>query len=541
MKSVSDPPKSRPTMFPLKSNGNRLMDVLLRQSQNEKIYMGDTTESAKILTKEVATALEIDRASVWTMSDDRCALVCEQLYVASEDKFYTGSKLHAKDFPEYFHALSIDPIVIADDAETHQATTYLEKNYLRPLGVKSLLDVPITYRKMLLGVICLESRQVRTWSKEEINFAQLLAPLYSLAHTVKESIFFEKELNEIESFLGQNDLMDQATLMSTADAQGKITYVNKKFSKVSGWSPRELAGKDHNIVNSGMHSKEFWQDMYVTTIDKKETWHGVVTNKAKDGTLYYVDTYIKAHFSPTTGLLTGYSSVRQDITQIVETMYELDKKNSYLEHAAKILRHDMHSGINTYIPRGITALERRLPLEVIENLKLSAPLRLLKDGLAHTQKVYKGVKEFTNLVKNGERLKKSKYNLGKIISSYLSTTAYADQVALDVLPEVEVNEPLFCTAIDNLIRNGIKYNDSEFKMVAIFMGDDEHLVVQDNGRGMSAEEFKFNTRAYVRKQDQKEKGTGLGLNIAVSILQEHGFEVTCHKQEQGTQIRIRIK
>lgn len=538
----NDPPvKSRPTMYPLKPGSNRLMDVLLRQSQNEKFYMGDTIESAKILTKEVVTALGVDRASVWTMSEDRCTIVCEQLYSASENKFYTGSMLHAKDFPEYFHALSIDPVIIADDVESHYATSCFTESYLRPFGIKSMLDVPIIYRKMLLGVIRIESLKSRVWSKEEINFAQLLAPLYSLAHTVKESIFFEEKISEIESFLEQNDLMDQATLMSKTDAEGKITYVNKKFSKVSGWSSRELLGNDHSIVNSSMHSSDFWKEMYVTTADKREIWHGVVTNKAKDGTLYYVDTYIKAHFNPTTDLLTGYSSVRQDITQIVETMYELDKKNSYLEHAAKILRHDMHSGINTYIPRGITALERRLTPEVIENLKLSAPLRLLKDGLVHTQKVYKGVKEFTNLVKNGEKLKKTNCNIGKIISSYLSTTAYADQVAIDVLPDIDVNEPLFCTAVDNLIRNGIKYNDSDFKMVAIFMIDDEHLAVQDNGRGMSVEEFKFNTRAYVRKQDQKEKGTGLGLNIAVSILQEHGFEVACHKQEQGTQIRIKIR
>ena len=51
----------------------------------------------------------------------------------------------------------------------------------------------------------------------------------------------------------------------------------------------------------------------------------------------------------------------------------------------------MHSGINTYIPRGITSLERRLSEDDIKRLNIEAPLKMIKEGLKHTQKVYKGV------------------------------------------------------------------------------------------------------------------------------------------------------
>ena len=69
--------------------------------------------------------------------------------------------------------------------------------------------------------------------------------------------------------------------------------------------------------------------------------------------------------------------IARDITEIVENSNQIQKQNTYLEHAAKILRHDMHSGINTYIPRGISSLERRLTDDVISNLKLEAPLKML--------------------------------------------------------------------------------------------------------------------------------------------------------------------
>ena len=105
---------------------------------------------------------------------------------------------------------------------------------------------------------------------------------------------------------------------------------------------------------------------------------------------------------------------------------------------------------------------------------------------------------------------------------------------------MEVNEALFCTAIDNLIRNGLKYNDSNSKIVEIQM-EENSLIIQDNGRGMTQEEFLHLSKPYTRKEGQKESGTGLGLNICVAILKEHGFEVTAEKNEIGTKMKIKLK
>lgn len=223
------------------------------------------------------------------------------------------------------------------------------------------------------------------------------------------------------------------------------------------------------------------------------------------------------------------------------TVDQLRYKNTYLEHAAKILRHDMHSGINVYIPRGVSSLERRLPQEVIEQYKLESPMKLLKEGLLHTQKVYKGVYEFTNLVKTSNELNMDLHNLGEILTNYLESTSYKEQVVMDVLPSINVNEPLFCTAVDNLIRNGLKYNDNENKMVAIYMLDDKTLAIQDNGRGMTNEEFEYFSKNNARRENQKENGSGLGLGICVAILKEHNFDVSCEKLEEGSRIKIKLK
>lgn len=228
------------------------------------------------------------------------------------------------------------------------------------------------------------------------------------------------------------------------------------------------------------------------------------------------------------------------------TLEDLSKKNIYLEHAAKIIRHDMHSGINTYLPRGIKSLKRRLTDDNISDLKISSPIQLIEDGLHHAQKVYSGVYEFTNLVKHDAQMSLAECSVKSILDDYLRLTAYKNQVILDDnLPtSLAVNEPLFCTAIDNLIRNGLKYNDSPTKWVKIYHQGSYHegsyIIVEDNGRGITQEEFLELQKPYTRREGQAESGTGLGLNICVHILKEHGFTIAAEKQKQGTKLKIRI-
>jgi PAS domain S-box-containing protein len=633
----------------------KLNEVLISQSHNPLFYQGDIKEGAKTLTKEVTKSINTDRCSIWLYNSDKTSIICEQLYIKKDDKWNSGIEMFKSDFTTYFEQLELNPIIIADNAETHIATSCFTESYLIPLGIKSMLDVPIVYRGDIIGVVCIESESPRNWIDLEVNFTQMLSTLYSFAYSVKESNILKENLQEFEKFV------DTSVLMSKADSKGRITYVNKNFEKVSGWSLDEVKGKDHNVVNSGRHPREFWDNMYKEVVKEKKIWNEIVTNKSKSGELYWVDSYIKGSFDEN-GKFLGFTSIRHDVTDVkkkeieirnrmnaintsnmviefdldgkvvfanhlfcekmgytekelkgkhhrifvskeyskspeykefwkllrsgeyftdeflrftkdkkqvwIQATYnpifgsdgkvqrimkiavditdrinqsiEIEKKNTYLEHAAKILRHDMHSGINTYIPRGVSSLERRLSAEQMEDLKVSSPFKMIKDGLTHAQKVYKGVYEFTNLVKKDVVLNKTECDLKQILESYLGTTSYKSQVHIEELVTKDVNEALFCTAVDNLIRNGLKYNDSDTKFVNIFM-EDATLIIQDNGRGITQQDFEHLSKPYTRKEGQKESGSGLGLNICVAILEEHGFEITCEKNEIGTKMKINLK
>ena len=334
--------------------------------------------------------------------------------------------------------------------------------------------------------------------------------------------------------------IDKSNLVVMLDMDGYILSANKKFCNTMMCTEKELKSKQHKRMVSkeyadSLEYHEFWE-----RLKRGESITGEFERIAKDGT----SRWLFGNYTPIQSSNGSYNKVLKiatDITLQHESEVLVNQKNSYLEHAAKILRHDIHSGINTYMPRGLSSLQRRLPEEKIKELKIDAPLRMLAEGLKHTQKVYAGVKEFTNLVKEDAQLDMKECNLSEILRNYLSSTSYVSQVKIDRLPFTQVNEPLFCTAIDNLIRNGLKYNDSSTKVVKIYMENDSTICVEDNGRGITNEEFIELSKPYTRKEGQKEGGSGLGLNICIAILKEHGFKITAEKLDSGTKLKIKLK
>lgn len=103
-----------------------------------------------------------------------------------------------------------------------------------------------------------------------------------------------------------------ASIVSMTNAQGTITFVNDNFVQISGYSSNELIGQNHRIINSGHHPKSFWVKMW-KTISRGDTWREEVKNKAKDGTYYWVDTYVMPMLNEA-GELEGFLSIRNDIT-----------------------------------------------------------------------------------------------------------------------------------------------------------------------------------------------------------------------------------
>ena len=154
----------------------------------------------------------------------------------------------------------------------------------------------------------------------------------------------EYSTNAIQHYLNfYHFALEESSIVAITDVSGKIEYVNDMFTKISKYSASELIGKNHSILNSGEHSKEFFAEMW-KELFQGNIWRGEIKNRAKDGSFYWVLTVI-IPFKNSSNSIEKFIAIRHDITEFkdqVEKLHAAKKMSLLGEMSAKILHDTMN-------------------------------------------------------------------------------------------------------------------------------------------------------------------------------------------------------
>ncbi len=150
--------------------------------------------------------------------------------------------------------------------------------------------------------------------------------LVEIMGKIAKTIFLEKENEEVYNTLNQyKDIVDVRSIVSKTDLKGIITYVNKPFEKISGYSSDEIVGKNHNFLSSEGMDASIFTLMWETILNKK-IWNGIVKNKKKNGDYFIVDIMIKPILDKD-GNIQEFIALSNDITDLENTKNYFKKEN----------------------------------------------------------------------------------------------------------------------------------------------------------------------------------------------------------------------
>ncbi|MBK5501422.1 PAS domain S-box protein [Peribacillus sp. TH14] len=312
--------------------------------------------------------------------------------------------------------------------------------------------------------------------------------------------------------------INQSSIVAITDEKGIIVDVNDKFSEVSGYKRSELIGHTHQLVNSGYHSKEFFDDMW-KAIQNRKVWNGEIRNRAKDGSYYWVDTTI-VPFYTVEGKPFQFLALRYDITerkQTEEMLHRQDKLAAVGQLAAGVA-HEIRNPLTSM--KGYTEY---LQLDEKDENRLEY-LGIIMDEINRVNEI---VEEFLELSKPQSLILETK-NIVPIIQNVLSLTEFDARkknviLFFDCYHEeilIRCDENRLKQVLLNFVINGIEAmpDGGEIKVVTELKEEKVHISIIDTGVGMPPDQLRRIGEPFFTT---KKSGNGLGLMISFKIIESH--------------------
>jgi len=330
--------------------------------------------------------------------------------------------------------------------------------------------------------------------------------------------------------------IDEHSIVTISDIHGRITYTNDKFCALSKFSREDLLGRDHRIVSSGFHPREFIRELW-KTIGEGGVWHGEVKDRAKDGTFFWLETTIVPCVD-TQGTPFQYVAIRTDITARKESEIALgeaqrnaEKANHAKDEFIAALSHELRTPLTPVLMMA-TSMAADEQLEPA----LRAQMELIRQNVTMEAQLIDDLLDVTKIERGKITLQPEAVDLHQLLLSALETVG-EDLSRKRIVVQLHANARFFRTKADptriqqvfwNLIKNAAKFTQEGGRIdIRTFNANDRSLSleIRDNGVGIAPENLPTLFAPFEQGAatgNPRFGGLGLGLTISKAIVELHG-------------------
>ena len=318
-----------------------------------------------------------------------------------------------------------------------------------------------------------------------------------------------------------NFAIDHSAIVATTDTRGRITYVNDKFCEISKYPRAELLGRDHRILNSRHHPREFIQALWVT-ISGGQIWRGELRNRAKDGSLYWVDTTI-VPFLDSLGKPYQYMALRYEITarKLSEERLREQEALARLGQMAAVVAHEVKNPI-AGIRGALQVIGSRMPAESRDKPIVGDIIARLDalNGIVHDLLVFARPRQPRSEAVDLDRLIRNTLDLLHRDPNFANLEVEFPSVNAVTQADAELLQMVFT----NVLMNAAQSMGGSGRILIGIERQPQAFVVSiaDRGPGMPAD---VREKVFEPFFTTKHRGTGLGLPIARRIVEAHGGTV----------------
>jgi PAS domain S-box-containing protein len=541
----------------------RVQAGLLELATNADLYRGERSDAFHVITRVASQSLRVARASIWFFTDAHAAIRCADLFEQATDTYSSGVELPATGFPRYFAELATEDVIVANQAQTDPKTSEFATSYLIPLGITSMMDVPIWAEGKMVGVICHEHiGPARVWTAEEQQFATSVANTVSLVLEAADRRKAEQALRDLSTF--QKAMLDNAGhAIISATPDGIIRLFNPAAESLLGYRADELIGKQtpaifHDLEEVSARARLFSAELGVPIepgfdvfveksrrgLPNEHEW----TYIRKDGTRLTVLLNVTA-LQNAEGHITSFLGIASDITflKIVEQELISAKEAAEAASVAKShflanMSHEIRTPMNGVL--GLAALLRQTPLNPKQQRLTDTIVRSGNSLLD----IINDILDFSKIEAGKLELEYTDFHLRMLVDDVLELfAAPAHQKHLELIADVADSVPALVKGdparlrqiLINLIGNAIKFTaqgEVIVSIVSIAEGENQSVLcfsVKDSGIGISPDALRSIFQPFSQADGsttRKYGGTGLGLAIAKQLVTFMGGEIWAESQ-----------